>query len=152
MEDQLGALGLALNSVVLFNSLYIDTAVKQLAADGFPVTDELLTASPHSSTTTSPSSAATPSPGLPRRVCGSCVTRTPMTRTTAAGRTERQAPARALISTGTAPRNQGEPGRDGMGFEPVLSTFSRTRTRAAVSHRRPIGVSSSRPVRSVVRR
>lgn len=42
MEDQLGALGLALNSVVLFNSLYIDAAVKQLAADGFPVTDELL--------------------------------------------------------------------------------------------------------------
>lgn len=34
MEDQLGALGLALNSVVLFNSLYIDAAVKQLAADG----------------------------------------------------------------------------------------------------------------------
>jgi hypothetical protein len=42
MEDQLGALGLALNCVVLFNSLYIDAAVKQLAADGFPVTDELL--------------------------------------------------------------------------------------------------------------
>ncbi|WP_263638760.1 transposase [Streptomyces sp. CoT10] len=36
MEDQLGALGPALNS------LYIDAAVKQLAADGFPVTDELL--------------------------------------------------------------------------------------------------------------
>lgn len=42
MEDQLGALGLALNAVVLFNSIYIDAAVKQLAADGFPVTDELL--------------------------------------------------------------------------------------------------------------
>jgi hypothetical protein len=42
MEDQLGALGLALNCVVLFNSLYIDAAVKQLAADGFPVTDEQL--------------------------------------------------------------------------------------------------------------
>jgi hypothetical protein len=28
--------------VVLFNSLYIDAAVKQLSADGFPVTDELL--------------------------------------------------------------------------------------------------------------
>ncbi|MDX3637411.1 transposase [Streptomyces europaeiscabiei] len=42
MEDQLGALGLALNAVVLFNSLYIDAAVKQLAADGFPVTDDLL--------------------------------------------------------------------------------------------------------------
>ena len=41
MEDQLGALGLALNAVVLFNTLYIDAAVKQLAADGFPVTDDL---------------------------------------------------------------------------------------------------------------
>ncbi|MFH8342687.1 Tn3 family transposase [Streptomyces sp. AM6-12] len=42
-KTKLGALGLALNAVVLFNSLYIDAAVKQLAADGFPVTDELLT-------------------------------------------------------------------------------------------------------------
>ncbi|MFF4120899.1 Tn3 family transposase [Streptomyces sp. NPDC001714] len=43
MEDQFGALGLALNAVVLFNSLSIDAAVEQLAADGFPVTAELLT-------------------------------------------------------------------------------------------------------------
>ena len=42
MEDQLGALGLALNAVVLFNTLYMDAAVKQLAADGFPVTDDLI--------------------------------------------------------------------------------------------------------------
>jgi len=42
MEDQLGALGLALNAVVLFNTLCIDAAVKQLAADGFPVTDDLV--------------------------------------------------------------------------------------------------------------
>ncbi|MEE1768345.1 Tn3 family transposase [Streptomyces sp. JV185] len=42
MQDQLGALGLALNAVVLFNTLYIDTAVKRLAADGFPVTDDRL--------------------------------------------------------------------------------------------------------------
>jgi hypothetical protein len=41
MEDQLGALGLALNAVVLWNSLYIDAAVKQLAADGFPITPEM---------------------------------------------------------------------------------------------------------------
>ena len=33
MEDQLGALGLALNAVVLFNTLYIDAAVKQLVTD-----------------------------------------------------------------------------------------------------------------------
>ncbi|MEU1784315.1 MULTISPECIES: Tn3 family transposase [Streptomyces] len=42
MEDQLGALGLALNAVALWNSLYLDRAAKQLAADGFPVTDDLL--------------------------------------------------------------------------------------------------------------
>ncbi|MFJ3309557.1 Tn3 family transposase [Streptomyces sp. NPDC086549] len=42
MEDQLGALGLALNAVELWNSLYLDRAAKQLAADGFPVTDDLL--------------------------------------------------------------------------------------------------------------
>ncbi|MFF2507699.1 Tn3 family transposase [Streptomyces sp. NPDC058067] len=32
MEDQFGALGLALNCVVPFNSLYIDAAAKQLRA------------------------------------------------------------------------------------------------------------------------
>ncbi|MFI6449753.1 Tn3 family transposase [Kitasatospora sp. NPDC050543] len=42
VEDKLGALGLALNAVVLWNSLYLDRAAKQLAADGFPVTDDLL--------------------------------------------------------------------------------------------------------------
>lgn len=42
MEDQLGALGLALNAVVLWNSLYIDAVVKKLAADGFPVTEDML--------------------------------------------------------------------------------------------------------------
>lgn len=43
MEGQLlGALGLALNAVVLWNSPYLDRAAKQLAADGFPVTDDFL--------------------------------------------------------------------------------------------------------------
>ncbi|GAA3904402.1 hypothetical protein GCM10022244_13240 [Streptomyces gulbargensis] len=42
VEDQLGALGLALNAVVLWNSIYLDRAAKQLPADGFPVTDGLL--------------------------------------------------------------------------------------------------------------
>ncbi|MDS1269264.1 Tn3 family transposase [Lipingzhangella sp. LS1_29] len=41
LEDQLGALGLALNAVVWWNSLYIDTAVTQLRADGFPVTEDM---------------------------------------------------------------------------------------------------------------
>jgi len=35
MEDQLGAPGLALNAVVLFNTLYIDAAVRRLAGSGF---------------------------------------------------------------------------------------------------------------------
>ena len=39
-EDQLGALGLVLNAVVLWNTLYMDLAVKQLRADGYPVHDE----------------------------------------------------------------------------------------------------------------
>nr|WP_170223175.1 Tn3 family transposase [Nonomuraea turkmeniaca] len=41
LEDQLGSLGLALNAVIWWNSLYLDAAVKQLRADGFPVTDEM---------------------------------------------------------------------------------------------------------------
>jgi hypothetical protein len=40
MEDQIGALGLALNAVVLFNTRYMDAAVNQLRADGFDVRDE----------------------------------------------------------------------------------------------------------------
>ncbi|MEV6403992.1 Tn3 family transposase [Streptomyces bobili] len=40
MEDQLGALGLVLNAVVLFNTRYMDAAVNHLRADGFDVRDE----------------------------------------------------------------------------------------------------------------
>ena len=39
-EDQLGALGLVLNAVVLFNTRYIDLAVTALRAQGYPVRDE----------------------------------------------------------------------------------------------------------------
>ena len=39
MEDQIGALGLVLNAVVLFNTRCMDTAVNQLRADGFDVRD-----------------------------------------------------------------------------------------------------------------
>jgi len=39
-EDQLGALGLVLNAVVLWNTFYMDLAVKQLRTDGYPVHDE----------------------------------------------------------------------------------------------------------------
>ena len=39
-EDQLGALGLVLNAVVLFNTRYIDLAVTVLRAQGYLVRDE----------------------------------------------------------------------------------------------------------------
>ncbi|WP_405755686.1 transposase [Streptomyces sp. NBC_01411] len=40
MEDQIGALGLVLNALVLFNTRYMDAAVQQLREDGFDVRDE----------------------------------------------------------------------------------------------------------------
>ncbi|MFI6392563.1 Tn3 family transposase [Nonomuraea sp. NPDC050540] len=40
-ENQLGALGLALNAVIWWNSLYIDAAVDRLREQGFPVADEM---------------------------------------------------------------------------------------------------------------
>ena len=40
MEDQLGAFGLVLNCVVLWNSVYLDAAVARLRADGYPVREE----------------------------------------------------------------------------------------------------------------
>ncbi len=40
MEDQLGALGLVLNCVTLWNTFYIDAALDQLKAQGYPVRDE----------------------------------------------------------------------------------------------------------------
>ena len=39
-EDQLGALGLVLNAVVLWNTRYIDAAVAPLRSSGYPVSDE----------------------------------------------------------------------------------------------------------------
>lgn len=39
MEDQLGALGLVLNALVLFNTRYLDAALAQLRADGYEVRD-----------------------------------------------------------------------------------------------------------------
>ncbi len=40
MEDQIGALGLVLNALVLFTTRYMDAAVARLRADGFDVRDE----------------------------------------------------------------------------------------------------------------
>ena len=39
-EDQLGALGLVLNMVVLWNTIYIEAALNQLRTEGYPVKDE----------------------------------------------------------------------------------------------------------------
>ncbi|WP_438388980.1 Tn3 family transposase [Actinopolyspora saharensis] len=39
MEDQLGALGLVLNAVVLWNTTYLDAAVNELRAQGYEVRD-----------------------------------------------------------------------------------------------------------------
>ena len=39
-EDQLGALGLVLNIISLWNTIYIDAALNQLKREGFPVYDE----------------------------------------------------------------------------------------------------------------
>lgn len=37
MEDQLGALGLVLNAIVLFNTRYLEAAIDQLRAGGYEV-------------------------------------------------------------------------------------------------------------------
>jgi hypothetical protein len=39
-EDQLGALGLALNIIVLWNTIYMDAALTQLREEGYPVKEE----------------------------------------------------------------------------------------------------------------
>lgn len=39
-EDQLGALGLVLNIIVLWNTIYMDAALQQLRAEGYAVNDE----------------------------------------------------------------------------------------------------------------
>jgi hypothetical protein len=40
MEDQLGALGLVLNCITLWNTVYLDAALARLRADGYPVAGE----------------------------------------------------------------------------------------------------------------
>ncbi len=40
MEDQLGALGLVLNCITLWNTVYLDAAISRLRADGYPVQDD----------------------------------------------------------------------------------------------------------------
>lgn len=40
VENQLGALGLVLNCVVLWTTIYLDAAVRQLKASGYPVREQ----------------------------------------------------------------------------------------------------------------
>ncbi|MEU4325299.1 Tn3 family transposase [Nonomuraea dietziae] len=40
MEDQLGALGIVLNCLVLWNTVYIDDALRLLREQGYPVLDD----------------------------------------------------------------------------------------------------------------
>ena len=40
LENQLGVLGLVLNCVVLWTTVYLDAAVRQLKAQGYPVRDQ----------------------------------------------------------------------------------------------------------------
>ncbi|MFI2458257.1 Tn3 family transposase [Streptomyces sp. NPDC019539] len=41
VEDQLGALGMALNAVVWWNTLYMDAAVKKLETGGLSISPEI---------------------------------------------------------------------------------------------------------------
>ncbi len=61
-EDQLGALGLVLNAIVLWNTRYLDAALTQLRSGGHPAEDSDVQRLPRSFTTTSTCSAATTSP------------------------------------------------------------------------------------------
>lgn len=78
MEDEIGTLGLVLNTPVLFDTRYMDAAVNQLRADGFDVRDEDVARLSPFVRTTSTCSAATPSNcrSYPAE-CGLCATRMP---------------------------------------------------------------------------
>ena len=84
LENQLGALGLVLNCVVLWTTVYLDAAVRQLRAQGYPCARRTWPACPRSSAATWVSTARTVScfqtwPPVPS---GISVTPTPETRTT----------------------------------------------------------------------
>ena len=82
-EDQLAALGLVLNAVVLWNTRYLDAIVESLRGSGQPVRDEAVARLSRSGTRTSTAWVATPSPPSRLQSCGRCATRThAMARTT----------------------------------------------------------------------
>jgi hypothetical protein len=80
MEDQLSALGLVLNCVVLWSTVYMDRALDQLRAQDYPVLDADVARRRRSSATTSASTATThstcPTSAAPT---GHCATPTPPT-------------------------------------------------------------------------
>ena len=74
-EDQLGALGLVVNLIVLWNTIYMDAALAQLRAEGFPVRDEDVARLTPLGQSTSTCSAVTPSryrSRLPVERCARC--------------------------------------------------------------------------------
>jgi TnpA family transposase len=80
MEDQLGALGLVLNCITLWNTVYLDAALTQLRDEGYPVRDEDVVGSrptcAATSTCTGTTRSTSPtSPGPAAR----CATLTPAT-------------------------------------------------------------------------
>ena len=75
-EDQLAALGLVLNAVVLWNTRYLDAIIEHLRGSGQPVHDEDVARLSRSGTSTSTASAATPSPPSRQQSYDRCATRT----------------------------------------------------------------------------
>jgi Tn3 transposase DDE domain len=75
-EDQLAALGLVLNAVVLWNTRYLDAIVEHLRGSGVSVHDEDVAGCPRSGTRTSTASTATPSPPSRQQSYDRCATRT----------------------------------------------------------------------------
>ncbi len=94
-EDQLAALGLVLNAVVLWNIRHVDAAVAQLRAEGHGIKDEDLgRLSPLKDAHINfldPTCSTSPPPAPPR-ACGPCATRTRSSPTTGT-RTDPRVPA-----------------------------------------------------------
>ena len=65
-EDQLCALGLVLNAIILWNTIYMDAALDQLRGEGFDSATRTWRVCHRSVTSTSTCSAVTPSPGPSR--------------------------------------------------------------------------------------
>jgi TnpA family transposase len=84
LENQLGALGLVLNCVTLWTTVYLDAAVRQLRARGYPVLDEgMARLSPFVSRHLGVQGPIlSPSRTWPRAPSATCATPTPLTRTT----------------------------------------------------------------------